>query len=259
MCSMAKREQDNNRKYTRDEPFIYEWNYFHDYFREIPFLRVKRMLNRAGISLDNKSVLIASCGCGIDAHYLLKSYRPRIIYFSDIDPAAAEKTLSNFQNAAFIMTSNEKLSFKENSFDYVFVAASLHHLREPARGLYELLRVSKRALIVVEPNDTFFTRIFQKFGLAREYEEKGGNYVYRFDRRGVMKLTKAGFFKCHVDSFFSTHKVAQSKIEFLLLKLLNASANLIYPRGGNHIIFAIVKNGRPIETLAQRTGAGKCA
>lgn len=237
----------DNKKYTRGDPFIYEWNYFHDYFRVIPFLRLKKMLDKAGLTLDNKSVLIAGCGCGIDAHYLLKSFRPGRIYFSDIDPAAGEKTLSNFHEEAFIIANNEQLSFKDNSFDYVFVAASLHHLKEPLKGLYELLRVSKRALIVIEPNDTFLTRAFQKLGLAREYEEKSGNYVYRFDRHSITKLTKAGFFRCYQDSFFSTHKVAKSKIGFALLKFLNHSANLIYPGGGNYIIFTIVKEEQLIK------------
>lgn len=255
----AMKKARDNKKYTREDHFIYEWNYFHDYFRAIPFLRVKKMLDKAGIYPDGKSILIASCGCGIDAHYLLKSVRPGKIYFSDIDPGAAEKTLSNFHEEAFIIADNEQLSFKDDSFDYVFVAASLHHLREPLRGLYELLRVSKRALIVIEPNDTFLTRIFQKLGLAREYEVESGNYVYRFDKGSIMKLAKARLFKCHLDHFFSTHKVAKSKMEFALLKFLNFSANLICPGAGNYIIFAIVKEEQPIKAPAKRMETAKCA
>lgn len=228
-------------KVPNEGDFVYENNYYHDYFRAIPFLRVRRMLDKAGISLDNSSILIASCGNGIDAHYLRKFYKPVNLYFSDIEATTGQKGRSAPFGENFVLTSNELLAFKDNAFDYVFIAASLHHLREPLRGLYELLRVARLALIVVEPNDTWLTRIFEKLGLAREYEVEHGNYVYRFDKGSIKKLAKARLFKCHLDHFFSTHKVAKNKMEFALLKFLNFSANLICPGAGNYIIFAIVK------------------
>lgn len=237
---MNKMESGNNT-YTKENIFLYENNHYHDYFRAIPFLRVKKMLNKAGFTLDDKSVLIASCGCGIDAHYLKKFYKPRNLYFSDIKAIAREGGKPASFDKSFVLTSNERLGFKDNAFDYVFVAASLHHLREPLRGLYELLRAARLALIVIEPNDTWLTRIFEKLGLAREYEVEHGNYVYRFDKRGVKKISKALFFKYHIDRFFAVHKVAKTELEFMSLRLLNGLANLFCPGQGNYIVFLIKK------------------
>lgn len=49
------------KKYTAENKFVYEGNYYHDYFRVIPFVRLKKMLDKKGMSLNGKTVLIASC------------------------------------------------------------------------------------------------------------------------------------------------------------------------------------------------------
>lgn len=229
------------KKYSPDKPFVYESNYFHDYFRAIPFVHLKKLLDRNDISLDNKTLLIASCGCGIDAHYLKKYYRPRKICFTDIHVQAMEKTQSNFYNDFFVLTDNHQLAFKSGSFDYVFIAASLHHLKEPISGLYELLRVAKNGLMVIEPNDSWLTRVFEKMGWAHEYEVEHGNYVYRFNKRDVDKITKALFFKHDIIRLFAIHRVAKTRFEFLVLKILNSMANIFCSMLGNYIIFLIKK------------------
>lgn len=199
------------------------------------------MLDKGGISLNQKSILVASCGCGIEAHYLKKFCAPKEIYFSDIHIRAAEKTKSNFYTEPFVLTNNQNPSFKDNSFDYVLVAASLHHLKEPVRGLYELLRVAKEGLIVIEPNDSLLTRFFVRLGLAHEYEEEHGNFVYRFNKRDVDKIVRALFFKYILVRFFAIHRVAKTGLEFLLLKAVNLLANIFFPSQGNYIVFVINK------------------
>jgi len=228
-------------KYSSQNPFVYEKNRFGDYFRAIPFVQLKKLLDRNKINLDNKTILIASCGCGIDAHYLKKYYKPAKICFTDIHVQAMEKTQSNFDKELFVLADNQRLSFKDNSFDYAFIAASLHHLKEPVRGLYELLRVAKEGLMVIEPNDSWLTRFFVKLGLASEYEVDHGNYVYRFNKRDVAKISKALLIKYDVTRFFTIHRVAKNVFEFMFLKVLNGFANLVYPGIGNYIAFIIKK------------------
>lgn len=228
-------------EYSLEKPFIYEKGYFHDYFRAIPFARLKEILDKNNINLDDKTLLVASCGCGIDAHYLKKYYNPLKICFTDIHMRAMEKTWSNFYKESFVLADNHKLAFKDNAFDYVFVGASLHHLKEPLRGIYELLRVAKRGLIVIEPNDSWLTRIFEKLGWASEYEPEHSNYVYRFSKRDVAKVSKALFFKYEVRRFFAVHKVAKTKLEFLVIKAVNTIANIFCPSIGNYIVFLVKK------------------
>jgi len=216
-----------------------ENNIFHDYFREIPFIKLKTFLDRRDIDLTDKTLLIAGCGKGTDVHYLKKFYSPRI-YVCDIAKKAVDVTVASFENVQGTVGDIEALPFDDNSFDYSFVAESLHHLSKPTLGLYELLRVAKYGVIVIEPNDSILTRIATSLGLAHRVEELG-NYVFRFSKKDVVKIASSLFYDYSVTRFFSIHRIAKTKPEFLILKALNGIANIIYPHWGNYIVFVIRK------------------
>ena len=219
----------------------YEGNYYHDYFRALPFASVRRLLIGLNVTLYGRSVLIASCGTGIDVHYLRKYYDSDFTV-SDLFKESVQMTLKLNKNIrGGYVEDNEKLSFGDDSFDYVFIAASLHHLPRPLIGLYELIRVAKYGVIVIEPNDSWLTRIATRFKLATEIEE-AGNYVYRFSAWDIKRISQALFYKCHYVRLFATHRVAKNKLEFMILKGLNTIANLLMPALGNYIVFFIEKD-----------------
>jgi ubiquinone/menaquinone biosynthesis C-methylase UbiE len=56
----------------------------------------------------------------------------------------------------------ESLSFHDSEFDYVFCKESYHHFPRPMLALYEMLRVAKRGVILVEPNDSYITDRYLK-------------------------------------------------------------------------------------------------
>jgi len=89
----------------------------------------------------------------------------------------------------------EKLSFKENSFDFVLCKESYHHLPRPTLALYEMLRVAKKAVVLIEPNDVIRRQFNWKqlFGIEviDNYVNKfetSGNYVYGITRREIEKV-----------------------------------------------------------------------
>ncbi|MCX7986598.1 MAG: class I SAM-dependent methyltransferase, partial [Bacteroidales bacterium] len=47
----------------------------------------------------------------------------------------------------------EQLSVPDNSYDYVSCREALHHFPRPYLALYEMLRVSKKGIIIIEPID----------------------------------------------------------------------------------------------------------
>lgn len=49
-----------------------------------------------------------------------------------------------------------KLEYKNNSFDLVMATEVLEHLEDPRKGLKELIRVSKKYLLLSVPNEPFF-------------------------------------------------------------------------------------------------------
>ncbi|MCF8296154.1 MAG: methyltransferase domain-containing protein [Melioribacteraceae bacterium] len=229
---------ENNYK-TAEE--IYCGNEYHDYFRRIPFIRIKYLLEINNIHLNGATLHIASCGTGIDVYYLKKLLNFKgDITVSDFAEKAVEQTIHIFPDIHGKVEDNEKLSFSDNYFDYTYIAAALHHLPRPNVGLYELLRVSKYGIIVKEPNDSWLTRLATKFGFAQEVE-KSGNYVYRYSRREIQKIANSLFYEYKVERYFATHRVAKSKVEFIILKGINIILNVICPQFGNQILFLILK------------------
>jgi SAM-dependent methyltransferase len=74
----------------------------------------------------------------------------------------------------------EHLPFADSSFDFVFVHDGLHHLSDPYRGVREMLRVARRAVVIAEPADAGLTRVSIRLGISGVYED-AGNFVYRLD------------------------------------------------------------------------------
>jgi len=219
-----------NKELQSKHKLAYEDSIFHDYFRKIPFTKLKWLLDKNSINLTNRTILIASCGKGTDVYYLGKFYNPRV-YVSDVAENAVATTIASFENIEGSVGDTERLPFNDDTFDYSFIAASLHHLSRPILGLYELLRVAKEGVIVIEPNDSIVTRIATSLGLAREIEEIG-NYVFRFSKRNVIKITRSLFYDRSVVRCFAIHKVAKTELGFFILKGLNSIANTVCPFWG---------------------------
>lgn len=89
----------------------------------------------------------------------------------------------------------EHLPFDSASFDLVFCKESLHHLARPVLGLYEMLRVCRRAVVLIEPWNCALTRLLDRAGIATRYEREQplnarerDNYIYRWSRRDLESL-----------------------------------------------------------------------
>ena len=89
----------------------------------------------------------------------------------------------------------EKMPFKNGSFNYVLCKESYHHFPRPIISLYEMIRVSRDASILIEPNDVMKRKISLKNFLSIEninnYIDRfeiSGNYVYQISRREMIKV-----------------------------------------------------------------------
>jgi ubiquinone/menaquinone biosynthesis C-methylase UbiE len=107
----------------------------------------------------------------------------------------------------------ETLSFPDGSFDFVFCKESYHHFPRPMLAIYEMIRVAKTGVILIEPNEApviggagfVLKRILKRIMLAvgcsarlktddtalitygNSYEESG-NYVYALSEREIIKV-----------------------------------------------------------------------
>lgn len=75
----------------------------------------------------------------------------------------------------------EELTFDNESFDYVITKETLHHLPRPYIAIYEMLRVAKEGICIIEPRDYEY-----KFG--EEHYEPCGNFCFGFSLKELAKI-----------------------------------------------------------------------
>ncbi len=97
----------------------------------------------------------------------------------------------------------EKMSLENNSFDFVVCKEAYHHFPRPYLALYEMIRVAKQAIIIIEPQDPQLRmplllalknilsprapRLLEKLWKNRFSFEEVGNYVYKVSEREIEK------------------------------------------------------------------------
>ncbi|MBT8273427.1 MAG: class I SAM-dependent methyltransferase [Bacteroidia bacterium] len=163
----------------------------------------------------------------------------------------------------------ENLSFDNNTFDWVFVHAGLHHCASPHKGLCEMLRVSRKGVGVFESRDSLFNTLANKFNLAPSYElepvalsdgKYGGmrnshipNYVYKWTENEVRKTVNS-FMPQYIHRFHffygllvPTKRLAMSKnvlkrVVGYLGKFLIPIFTFFFKKQGNLFAFVIEKN-----------------
>ncbi|MFA6014053.1 MAG: methyltransferase domain-containing protein [Gallionellaceae bacterium] len=114
----------------------------------------------------------------------------------------------------YLTINAEKISLPDDSFDYVLCKEALHHMPRPILAIYEMLRVARKGIVFVEPQDkvidwpankksTFWHEVeggkvsFGKNGedvpiaeyLVDWHEDGVFNYVYTMSKREVHKIS----------------------------------------------------------------------
>lgn len=121
----------------------------------------------------------------------------------------------------------EKLPFEDNSFDVVFCSNLLHHLKNVEKCISEMVRVSKKYIIVSEPNrNNPFLFIFS--AIVKE-ERKGLKFSLNYLKN---MLRRRGL---NIISSISTGMIFPNKTPTFLLPLLNLF-NFNFPFGSFNII-----------------------
>lgn len=154
---------------------------------------------------------------GLDAIRLRKKGFSSVLA-TDISEALLRAAKERGLIEAYAVENAEKLSFADKSFDYIFCKESLHHFPRPYVALYEMLRVARKGVFLIEPNDTWDVtaptapvqgdnllkrisrRLMQAPATHQPVNERpklhynqadwetSGNYVYALSRREVEKI-----------------------------------------------------------------------
>lgn len=138
-----------------------------------------------------------------DGQYGLDSVRLRKRGVSSVLPTdIADATLREAKTRGiiddYLVENAERLSFGDRSFDYVFCKEAFHHFPRPFLALYEMLRVARKGVILIEPQDQIGSLLKQAIywvrrlmGRQRHFDqsryEDSGNYIYSVSEREIEK------------------------------------------------------------------------
>ena len=120
---------------------------------------------------------------------------------TDIDVSLLESAKKRGFIREYRKENAEKLSFADNSFDFILCKESLHHFPRPMLALYEMLRVARVGVVLIEPRDKEIPTNLMFSGI-REYQNKMnaltghkdpqfepcGNFIYGFSERELEKV-----------------------------------------------------------------------
>jgi SAM-dependent methyltransferase len=145
---------------------------------------------------DSKWLTVGDFYYGTDAQYL-KS-KGLIVTASDIDDHFLKIGKEIGYIDSFSKQNVESLTFEDESFDFVLCKESFHHLPRPYVGLYEMLRVSKTGVILLEPYDRdinvsvsmrISNWLLKKIkGSTNNMYEISGNFKYSISKPEIEKI-----------------------------------------------------------------------
>jgi hypothetical protein len=141
--------------------------------------------------------------CGREAGYI-KSFGHKV-HASDIETCLIELAKTKNLIDEYSCQDMNSLSFEDNTFDYVLCKESLHHLSKPYQGIYEMMRVSKKGIIIIEPNgDNNHPYYLNDF-------EDCGNYGFSFNSYDLIKVGMSMGYRYFVitysNMFYGQHNI----------------------------------------------------
>lgn len=166
-----------------------------------------------------KWLTVGDGGLGNDAHYLLQHGVEALA--TDISTELLAEAKRSGHIKEYRRENAENLSFPDGSFDFVLCKEAYHHFPRPYLALYEMLRVARSGVVLIEPNDAWIggsvlgplsrrlfsglRRILGKQTSKHGYEESG-NYQYTLSVREMEKVALGMNFPAiahrHMNSFY---------------------------------------------------------
>jgi ubiquinone/menaquinone biosynthesis C-methylase UbiE len=156
------------------------------------------------LSTDRKArwLTVGDGRYGREARFIIENGSDALA--SDICDILLKEATDSGYISEFKKENAESLSFRDNEFDYVFCKESYHHFPRPMVALYEMLRVARKGVCLIEPNDVninnkyvakfirkilnFYKRRIRKPGVPRHAFEESGNYVFCISREEIEKV-----------------------------------------------------------------------
>lgn len=135
------------------------------------------------------SILSVGDNLARDAGYFKKRFPNAHCIASDLYADGIIEAASRGYVDSVISADIEKLPFEDSEIDCVIAKEAFHHWPRPMLGLYEMLRVAMKAVVLIEPYDVVRSMpnaFLEPHNFTDRYEEVG-NYVYQISLREIFK------------------------------------------------------------------------
>lgn len=136
---------DNFRKHTHRNPiqrFLLD-NFYKHVFRLLKLV-------------PNGSILDVGCGEGFTLHKLQEAHIGKKLEGIEYQEKAIKLGKKQYPDLLIKQGSIYELPYKDSAFDLVLCTEVLEHMEDPKKALAELVRVSKKYVLLSVPNEPFF-------------------------------------------------------------------------------------------------------
>ncbi len=146
------------------------------------------------------------------------------------------------------LLNTEAMDLPDRSVDLVLVQDGLHHLPRPALGFTEMLRVARRAVVVIEPHVGLVGRLI---GTRWEREDEDVNFVFRWNQAILEQVARSYLLDGphHVRALrLWDHNAAMAKLvwrfpedrRLRMAKLGYGALRVLLPRAGNMMVGVVL-------------------
>lgn len=136
---------------------------------------------------DSSWLTVGDGRFGLDAVHVSRCGFSSVVA-SDISDTLLKEAARYGQVIRYRVENAEALSLPSESIDYVFCKESFHHFPRPMIALYEMLRVARQGVVLVEPQDPMIDHPVLPDQNERYEYETSGNYIYSISRREMIKV-----------------------------------------------------------------------
>jgi SAM-dependent methyltransferase len=139
---------EDKEAFKQANPQVAVWGFFHRLSQWSEFEALT-----AGLDLRGKKVLDIGAGGGFDSCRL--DLKGASVTALEANPVVASLGSLSFPNIRYVGGFAHALPFKAASFDFVFINAALHHMRNISNVIHESLRVLRPGGFLVTTGDPF--------------------------------------------------------------------------------------------------------
>lgn len=129
--------------------------------------------------LAPETFLDAGCGEGFVSSYLLQRFPGLEVLGFDWNPDSVQMAADRNPEANYMVADVTQLPFDDRSFDVAGCFEVLEHLYEPEKALNELLRVSRKAIVLSVPHEPWFCMANVARGKNLDITPKGSDPDHR--------------------------------------------------------------------------------